>query len=112
MSASYTAMRLYDFDGMKVVANNGAAGMPNARGSCLGILTRIGTNPSPYASLYGHSLQDVHVNALAINYDDLAWQQCFLENWPEGSSAWLSYFDRISNGPKYCLECSTGLAMA
>jgi len=57
-------------------------------------------------------LQDVHVNALAIHYDDPAWQQCFLENWPEGSSAWLSYFDRISNGPDYCLESSAGLAMA
>ena len=106
------AMRRFDLNGVRLVANNGAAGMPNARGSCLGILTRIGTTPSPYASLYGHHLHDVHVAALAIHYDDPAWQQCFLENWPEGSSAWLSYFERISKGPDYCLESSAGLAMA
>ncbi len=95
------AMRRFDFDGIKLIANNGAAGMPNARGICLGILTRIGTTPSPYARLYGHSLLGVHVDALAIHYDDPAWRQYFLDNWPEGSPAWLSYFDRISRGPDY-----------
>jgi len=105
-------MRQFDLDGKKLIANNGAAGMPNARGSCLGILTRIGTTPTPYASLYGYNLQDVHVDALAIQYDDPVWQQCFLKNWPEGSPAWLSYFERISKGPDYCLESSAGLAMA
>ena len=106
------AMRRFDLTGVKLVANNGAAGMPNARGSCPGILTRIGTTPSPYASLYGHNLHDVHVDALAIYYDDPVWQQCFVKNWPEGSPAWLSYFERISKGPDYCLERSAGLAMA
>jgi hypothetical protein len=41
------AMRRFDLDGEKLVANNGAAGMPNARGSRFGILTRIGTDPLP-----------------------------------------------------------------
>ncbi len=100
------AMRRFDLDGKKMVANNGAAGMPNARGTSIGILTRIGTTPSPYASLYGHRLLDVHVDALAVHYDDPAWQQCFLKNWPEGSPAWLSYFDRISRGPDYRLEAA------
>jgi hypothetical protein len=98
------AMRCFDIDGVKLVANNGAAGMPNTRGSCLGILTRIGTAPSPYARLYGHSLRQVHVDALAIHYDDPAWQERFLNNWPEGSPAWLSYFDRIAKGPDYRLH--------
>ncbi|MBE0626329.1 MAG: hypothetical protein IH606_16115 [Burkholderiales bacterium] len=106
------AMRRFDPGGAKLVANNGAAGMPNARGSCPGILTRIGTTPSPHASLYGQNLGDVHVDALAIHYDDPVWQQCFLGNWPEGSPAWLSYFERISKGPDYSLERSAGLAMA
>ncbi len=104
------AMRHVDLEGKKLVANNGAAGMPNARGSCFGILTRIGNTPSPYASLYGHILQDVHVDALAIHYDDAAWQQCFLRNWPEGSPAWLSYFDRIAKGPDYRLEVAAVLS--
>jgi len=103
------AMRRFDLDGIKLVANNGAAGMPNARGTCLGILSRIGRTSSPYASLYGHSLQGVHVDALPIHYDDPAWQRCFLKNWPEGSPAWLSYFDRIANGPDYRLQGSAAL---
>ena len=104
------AMRRFDLDGIKLIANNGAAGMPNARGNCFGILIRIGTTPSPFARLYGHSLHDVHVEALAIHYDDPAWQQCFLENWPEGSPAWLSYFERIAQGPEFHLQDTVELA--
>ena len=104
------ATRRYDINGIKLVTNNGAAGMPNARGTNFGILTRIGTTASPHVSLYGHALRSVHVDALAIRYDDPTWQQCFLNNWPAGSPARLSYFDRIANGPDYRLEASAGLA--
>ncbi|WP_449391270.1 hypothetical protein [Eoetvoesiella caeni] len=97
-------MRRFKHDGEKLVANNGAAGMPNARESRFGILTRIGAAASPHASLYGHFLHGVHVDAIAVRYDDPAWQRSFLENWPEGSPAWLSYFDRIANGPDFRLE--------
>ncbi len=104
--------RRFDLGGVKLVVNNGAAGMPNARGMRFGILTRIAKTPPAYPALYGEHLRELYVDALAIYYDDPAWQQCFLENWPEGSPAWLSYFDRISNGPDYCLESSAGVAMA
>ncbi len=104
------ATRRYDIDGTKLVANNGAAGMPNARGAHFGILTRISTIASPHPPLDGHSLHGAHVDALAIRYDDALWQQCFLDNWPEGTPAWLSYFDRISKGPDYRLEASAELA--
>lgn len=93
------ATRSYDHGTTKVIANNGAAGMPNLSGTRFGILTRIATTPSPHPSLYGHTLQGAQIDALAINYDDTAWQERFLANWPEGSPAWLSYFDRIANGP-------------
>jgi len=106
------AMRLFDYDGFKLVANNGAAGMPNARGAHFGILTRFGTDPSPHGCLYGHSVRDVHVGALAIHYDDAAWQQSFLRNWPPGSPAWLSYYERISKGPEYRLQGAAVLAAA
>ena len=95
------ATRCFDHGGTKIVANNGAAGMPNASGSNFGILTRIATTPSPHPRVYGHGLQGVHIDAVAINYDDAAWQERFLENWPEGSPAWRSYFNRIANGPDY-----------
>jgi hypothetical protein len=97
------AMRSYNLDGPKLVANNGAAGMPNARGTQFGMLTRISAIPSPHLHLHSHHLQGVHVDALAIHYDDPAWRQCFLKNWPEGSPAWLSYFERITKGPDYHL---------
>jgi len=104
------AMRRYDVDGMKVVANNGAAGMPNARGTNFGILTRIGSTFSPHSPLYGQTLRGVRIDALAIHYDDPEWQKRFLQNWPKGSPAWLSYFNRISKGPNYRLKRSDTMA--
>lgn len=100
------AMRCFDLDGLKVVANNGAAGMPNAFGTHFGILTRIGASPAPHSRLYGYTLKGVHIDALAIHYDDPAWQMRFLRNWPEGSPAWLSYYNRIAQGPDFRLEVS------
>jgi hypothetical protein len=99
------ATRSFDLDGIKVIANNGAAGMPNARGTRFGILTRIGTTASPHARLYGQRLRDVCIDAVAIHYDDAAWQKSFLDNWPAGSPAWLSYFERIARGPDYRMNC-------
>ena len=104
------ATRCFDLDGEKLVANNGAAGMPNARGTRFGILTRIGIAASPHARLYGRTLRGVHVDALAIRYDDRAWQVCFLKNWPAGSPAWLSYFNRLVNGPDYRLGGAGNIA--
>lgn len=98
------AMRSFDHGGGKVVANNGAAGMPNAPASRFGILTRIATIPSPHPRLYGRSLQGAYIDALAISYDDAEWRERFLANWSEGSPAWLSYFDRIANGPALNLQ--------
>lgn len=104
------AMRRYNFGGPKLVANNGAAGMPNARGSRCGMLTRIGTSPSPHARLYGEQVDDAYVDALPIRYDDTAWRRCFLANWPAGSDAWLSYYERITHGPEFRLQEATDLA--
>ncbi len=98
------AMRSFDIDGTKIVANNGAAGMPNARDTRFGILTRIGTTSSRFPRLYGYRMGGVHVDALAIYYDAAAWEQSFLANWPSGSPAWLSYFERISKGPDFRLD--------
>lgn len=95
------AMRCFDYGGEKLIANNGAAGMPNFAGTRFGILTRIGLQASPHAALYGHTLQDVHVDALAIRYDPVAWEASFLGNWSVGSPAWQSYFKRIAHGPDY-----------
>jgi hypothetical protein len=98
------ATRRFDLDGTKLVANNGAAGMPNALGSHFGILTRIGVSQSPYPVLYGCRMGDVAIDAVPVRYDVSRWQREFLKNWPQGSPAWLSYFSRIANGPEYRLQ--------
>lgn len=98
------AIRRFGAAGSMVVANNGAAGMPNARGQRNGLLTRIGVRPSPHPASYGCKVDGVFIDALAVRYDDARWRREFLANWPEGSAAWLSYFRRIAEGPEYRLQ--------
>lgn len=97
------AMRRFAYDGGKLVANNGAAGMPNFSETHFGVLTRIGRRPSPNRTLYGTCLNNIHIDALPIHYAAQAWQDDFLANWPPGSPAWQSYFRRITNGPDYTI---------
>ena len=78
-----------------VVINNGAAGMPNLHGSLAGIITRIGVEASPHTPLYGARTADVHVDALAVDYDHTLFEHAFLANWPPHSDAHTSYFKRI-----------------
>ena len=86
------------FDGDRLVINNGAAGMPNFAEPLGGLLTRIGIAPAPVRPLYGTRLRGVHVDALLIDYERSAWIGQFLANWPPGSPAHTSYFERITRG--------------
>ena len=88
----------------RLVINNGAAGMPNFQGDRRGLISRIGIGPSPHASAYGSRLGSIHVDALAVAYDPARWRQLFLQNWPAGSPAHRSYFERITQGPNYRRE--------
>jgi hypothetical protein len=88
------------FDG-GVVANNGAAGMPNFAGTRHGLITRIGTRPSGAPErLYGIGSRGAFVEALKLVYDHDRWTQRFLASWPAGSAAHASYFGRILDGPR------------
>lgn len=99
------AIRRYGaVDGGQLVANNGAAGMPNFSATGYGVLTRISARPSPHRALYGASWRGVAIEALPIDYDRRAWRDDFLANWPAGSPAWQSYFRRIEYGPDYAVE--------
>lgn len=100
------AIRRFGAAETRVVANNGAAGMPNAKGERRGLLTRIGVRPSPHPAHYGCKVNGVFIDALAVHYDDERWRREFLANWPAGSAAWLSYFRRIAEGPEYRLQQS------
>jgi hypothetical protein len=91
------------FDG-GVVANNGAAGMPNFEGLRYGLLTRIALRPfAGPERLYGIEAAGAHVEAMRIDYDHERWVERFLAAWPEGSPAHASYFRRISQGARFAL---------
>ncbi|PNE76467.1 hypothetical protein [Burkholderia thailandensis] len=104
-AASHTclpAMRSFDLpSGPLVVANNGAAGMPNFARTTYGVVTRIGMRPSRRRPLHRVKLRSAYIEALALDFDYLHWHREFLSQWPSGSDAWLSYWERIVAGPDY-----------
>lgn len=83
-----------------IVVNNGAAGMPNFRGETFGLATRISVEASNNA-LYAVRSGKVFIEAIPLRYDAAAWQKRFLAQWPPGSSAHQSYWERIVRGPNY-----------
>lgn len=83
-----------------VIANNGAAGMPNFRGTRFGLATRISVRPLPGA-LYAARLGRIWIEAQPLAYDHARWLRHFLELWPPGSDAHQSYHRRIVHGPAY-----------
>ena len=97
------ALNDFEVDGTtRLVANNGAAGMPNFEATGYGLLTRIALSASRvHEPLYGRVLADVHVDALPIRFDAQGWQRRFLASWPQGSPAHASYFRRITRGPRF-----------
>jgi predicted phosphodiesterase len=83
--------------------NNGAAGMPNFAASTFGVITRIATRPSPHRTLYGMQRGGVHIDALAVEYDQQAFLERFRARWPTDSAACLSYSERIMRGPDHAI---------
>ena len=83
------------------VVNNGAAGMPNFAGDLTGLCTRIATTPSPHPVLHERRIAGAFVALLPVPYDVDRWQAEFTAQWPRGSAAWLSYFERITRGPAF-----------
>jgi hypothetical protein len=84
-----------------VVANNGAAGMPNFRGTRFGLATRISIHRAAGVALYGLRSAGTFVDAMPVRYDAEAWTRRFLANWPESSPAHESYFQRMVAGPNF-----------
>ena len=103
------ALREFELpDGKLTIVNNGAAGMPNFSGTNFGLITRIATSPSPHEPLYGLRRDDVHIEALAVEYEQNAFLDRFLARWPQGSPAHTSYFQRIVAGPDYAIAQAAG----
>jgi hypothetical protein len=98
------ALRDFSFGrGRLTVINNGAAGMPNFSGTRFGLVTRIATAPSPHPPLYGVERDGVHIDTIALPYDNDAFLARFLKRWPDGSPAHASYHVRIVDGPNYTI---------
>jgi hypothetical protein len=95
-------------DGRLTIINNGAAGMANFAGTRFGVITRIAATPSPHATLYGVQRDGVHIDALAVDYEQRAFLDRFLKRWPEGSPAHASYYRRIVEGPGYSIAQAAG----
>jgi len=83
------------------VVNNGAAGMPNFAGTHFGVVTRIATSLPPHRPLYGLARNGVRIDALPVLYNHDTFAARFLRRWPEGSTAYESYWRRIDRGPDY-----------
>jgi hypothetical protein len=102
-ASTHTCLPVFQtLSGGHAIYNNGAAGMPNFAGDGAGLLTRIALQPhAGVARRFGVVQHGVHVDALAIDTDAAAVQRQFLAQWPPGSDAHASYFERIARGPAY-----------
>jgi hypothetical protein len=85
------------------VINNGAAGMPNFAGTRFGAITRIATTLPPHRPLYGLARNGVRIDAIPVAYDHDAFAARFLRRWPQGSTAYESYWRRIDRGPDFTI---------
>ena len=102
-ASSHTCLPvLQRFGHSRAIVNNGAAGMPNFRGERYGVVTRVSINPCDDA-LYRLQCNEIHVEAIALRYDQNAWEKRFLELWPAGTPAHRSYYERIRNGTSYAV---------
>ncbi|MBC7501590.1 MAG: hypothetical protein H7315_14000 [Herminiimonas sp.] len=83
-----------------LIANNGAAGMPNFAAGQAGLLTRIATTPYANGPVASRArIDDLFIEAVPIAYDQPRWHADFLAQWPSGSPAHESYWKRITDGP-------------
>jgi predicted phosphodiesterase len=101
-ASSHTCLPVLQNFANGVVVNNGAAGMPNFRGESYGLATRISLRPGQ-DRVYGMQEKGLFIEAMPLRYDPRAWQKRFLTQWPPGSDAHRSYWDRIAKGPAYAM---------
>lgn len=100
-ASSHTCLPvLQSCGGVGVIANNGAAGLPNFRGTRFGLATRISVRPR-LGALYAARLGRLWIEAQPLAYDHARWLRRFLELWPPGTDAYESYHRRIVHGPAY-----------
>lgn len=93
-----------------LVINNGAAGMPNFRGTTFGVITRLSADREmPAASLYGGQIGGARFDAIPLDYTHGAWLERFTRQWPPGSAAHKGYYARLVEGPRFSLRQASRL---
>ena len=101
-ASSHTCLPAYRAVPGGIVANNGAAGMPNFAGTRFGLATRISVHAAkPGSSAVGLKEDGLHIDAVRLDYDHEGWLRRFVAAWPEGSPAHDSYHRRIVEGPRF-----------
>ena len=101
-ASSHTCLPAYREVGGGVVANNGAAGMPNFAATRFGLVTRISVHDcDPALRVMGVRRGDLRLDAVRLDYDHDAWTARFVRAWPEASAAHASYYRRITEGPRF-----------
>ena len=109
IASSHTCLAVADtrlHDGqLQAVINNGSAGMANFQSDPSGLFTRVAAagwaDACAEAPLYRAGIGGADVAAVPVRFDVSAWQDYFLQCWPEGSAAHTSYWRRILGGPAY-----------
>jgi predicted phosphodiesterase len=108
-ASSHTCLPVLQRFDHGIVVNNGAAGMPNFHGESYGIATRISVRRGSEA-IYAATRGSVSVEAVPLRFDAAQWQERFLAQWPPGSDAHESYWERIVSGPSYRPEQALRIA--
>jgi hypothetical protein len=94
-----------------VVANNGAAGMPNFAGTRHGLITRISAFPCESGRrMFARHHAGVWVEGVRVEYDHARWLARFERDWPPGSAAHRSYYRRLVEGPRFAWPEERGAA--
>lgn len=103
-ASTHTCLPAYRHFGFGIVANNGAAGMPNFPGQRYGLVTRIAASPHPGAlERFSLRVAGACVEALPVEYDHARWLERFVASWPAGTPAHASYHRRIVEGPRFAV---------
>lgn len=116
LASSHTCLPVLCKDNGLTVVNNGAAGLANFTSNTAGLITRIAaqehgfepdiapglvkTLPCAYATQVPSGLV---IEALHVPFNDDLWQQKFLNQWSADSPAYLSYWSRMTTGPRYSI---------
>jgi predicted phosphodiesterase len=111
VASSHTCLPALHRRNGKLIVNNGAAGLGNFQSNTAGLVTRISREkkalsklPIEYECELKVGADVVNVQALSVRFDDHAWQQKFLAQWPSVSAAHESYWNRIQQGTNYSVK--------